>query len=145
MFLVSIWRSRNLGRFRDGEEHELKNIAKPVRIYPWSDDADRQPGISPGDAGELAEGSRQHAHTFIVRVIKEPSEFIDLRPRWRGEYQHIFRGENIGRKRFLGDEKLLTDLGEAISRIVSRDEGAVEENLASTRSPDRSKENANHK
>ena len=99
--------------------------------------------LSPGDAGKLTEGRRQHAHTFIVRVIKEPSEFIDLRPRWRGEYQHIYRGENIGRKRFLGDEKLLTDLGEEISRIVSGDEGAIEEDLASTRSPDRSKENAN--
>ncbi len=109
------------------------------------DRAGRQPGISPGDAGELSEGSRQHVHTFIVRVIKEPSEFINLRPRWRGEYQHIYRGENIGRKRYLGVEKLLTELGEAISRIVSGDEGAVEADLASTRSPDRSKENANHK
>ena len=61
------------------------------------DRAGRQPGISLGDAGELAEGSRQHAHTFIVRVVTEPSEFIDLRPRWRGEFQHIYRGENIGR------------------------------------------------
>ncbi len=101
--------------------------------------------LSPDSAAELAEGSRQHAHTFIVRVIKEPSEFIDLRPRWRGEYQHLHRGENIGRKRFLGIEKLLTDLGEAISRIVSGDEGAVEAGLASTRLPGRSKENANHK
>jgi len=32
--------------FQDGGEHELKNIAKPVRIYHWSDDADRQPGIA---------------------------------------------------------------------------------------------------
>ncbi len=33
--------------FRDGGEHELKNIAKPVRIYHWSDeDADGQPGIA---------------------------------------------------------------------------------------------------
>ena len=101
--------------------------------------------LSPGDAGELAEGSRQHAHTFIVRIIKEPSEFINLRPRWRGEYQHIYRGENIGRKRFLGIEKLLTHLGEAISRIVSHDEGMVEADPASTRSPDKSKEHANHK
>ena len=31
--------------FRDGGEHDLKNITKPVRIYHWSDDADRQPGI----------------------------------------------------------------------------------------------------
>ncbi len=90
-------------------------------------------------------GSRQHAHNFIVRVIKEPSEFIDLRPRWRGEYQYIYRGENIGGKRFLGNENLLTDLGEAILRIVSGDEGAVEADFASTRSPDRSKETANHK
>ncbi len=102
-------------------------------------------GLSPGDADELAEGSRQHAHTFIVRINKEPSDFNNLRPRWRGEYQHIYRGENIGRKRYLGVEKLLTELGEAISRIVSGDEGAVEADLASTRSPDRSKENANHK
>ncbi len=102
-------------------------------------------GLSPGDADELAEGSRQHAHTFIVRIIKEPSDFINLRPRWRGEYQHIYRGENIGRKRFLGNEKLLTDLGETISRIVSGDEGAVEAGLASTRLPGRSKVNANHK
>ncbi len=102
-------------------------------------------GLSLGDADEPAEGSRQHAHTFIVRVIKEPSDFINLRPRWRGEYQHIYRGENIGRKRFLGIEKLLIGLGEAISRIVSGDEGAVEADLASPRSPDRSKETANHK
>ena len=100
--------------------------------------------LSPDDAGELAEGSRQHAHTFIVRVIKEPSEFIDLRPRWRGEYQHIYRGENIGRKQYLEIERILTDLGEAISRIVSGDEGTVEADLASTRSPDGSKETANH-
>ncbi len=32
--------------FRDGGEHELKNIAKPVRIYHWSDDASRQAGIA---------------------------------------------------------------------------------------------------
>ncbi len=57
--------------------------------------------LSSDNVGELAEGSRQHAHTFIVRVIKVPSEFINLRPRWRGEYQHLYRGENIGRKRFL--------------------------------------------
>ncbi len=101
--------------------------------------------LSPGDAGELAEGSRQHAHTFIVCVIKEPSESINLRPRWRGEFQHLYRGENIGRKRYLGIEKLLTDLGEAIARIVSGDEGAVEADLASPRSPDRSKEIANRK
>ena len=101
--------------------------------------------LSPDNAGELAEGSRQHAHTFIVRVIKEPSDFINLRPRWRGEYQHLYRGENIGRKRFLGIEKLLTDLGEAISRIVSGDKGTVETDPASTRSPDRSKEHVNQK
>ena len=101
--------------------------------------------LSPGDAGELAEGSRQHAHTFIVRVIKEPSEFINLRPRWRGEYQHLYRGENIGRKRFLGIEKLLTGLGEAISRIVRGDKGTVEADPASTRSPDRSNVDAGYK
>ncbi len=28
--------------FRDGGEHELKNITKPVRIYHWSDDASPQ-------------------------------------------------------------------------------------------------------
>ncbi len=100
--------------------------------------------LSPGDAGELAEGGRQNAHTFIVRVIKEPSEFINLRPRWRGEYQHLYRGENIGRKRFLGIEKLLTGLGEAISRIVSRDEGMVEADPASTRLPNKSKDHAKH-
>ncbi len=105
----------------------------------------RNRGILPPDeVGEPAEGSRQHAHTFIVRIIKEPSEFIDLRPRWRGEYQHIYRGENIGRKRFLGIEKLLTGLGEAMSRIVSRDEGMVEADPASTRVPDRSKDHAKH-
>ena len=60
-------------------------------------------------------------------------------------HQRIYRGENIGRKRFLGIEKLLTGLGEAISRIVSRDEGIVEADHASTRSPDRSNVNANHK
>ena len=33
--------------FRDGGEHELKNIAKPVRIYHWSDDdASRRSGIA---------------------------------------------------------------------------------------------------
>ncbi len=33
--------------FQDGGEHKLKNIAKPVRIYHWSDDdADRQPDIA---------------------------------------------------------------------------------------------------
>ncbi len=33
--------------FRDGGEHELKNIAKPVRVYHWSDDdAGRQPDIA---------------------------------------------------------------------------------------------------
>ncbi len=100
---------------------------------------------SPDNAGERAEGSRQHAHTFIVRVIKEPSEFINLHPRWRGEYQHLYRGENIGRKRYLGIENLLADLGEAISRIVSGDEGTVETNPASTRSPDRSNVHAKHK
>ncbi len=32
--------------FHDGGEHELKNIAKPVRIYHWSDDdTSRQPKI----------------------------------------------------------------------------------------------------
>jgi TolB-like protein/Tfp pilus assembly protein PilF len=32
--------------FQDGGEHKLKNIAKPVRIYHWSDDdASRQPEI----------------------------------------------------------------------------------------------------
>ncbi len=101
--------------------------------------------LSPDNVGELAEGSRQHAHTFIVRVIKEPSEFINLRPRWRGEYQHLYRGEHIGRKRFLGIEKLLIGLGEAISRIVSRHEGMVEADPASTRLPNRSKDHANHK
>ena len=101
--------------------------------------------LSPDDAGEPAEGSRQHAHTFIVRVIKEPSEFINLRPRWRGEYQHLYRGENIGRKRFLGIEKLLADLGEVISRIVSGDEGTAKTDLASTRSPNRSNQHSNHK
>ncbi len=101
---------------------------------------------SPADAaGELAEGSRQHAHTFIVRVIKEPSEFINLRPRWRGEYQHLYRGENIGRKRYLGIEKLLADLREVISRIVSGDEGTAETDPAPTRSPERSNVHANHK
>ncbi len=101
--------------------------------------------LPPDEVGEPAEGSRQHAHTFIVRIIKEPSEFINLRPRWRGEYQHLYRGENIGRKRFLGIEKLLTGLGEAISRIVSRDEGMVEADPASTRLPNRSKDHANQK
>ncbi len=101
--------------------------------------------LSPDNVGEPAEGSRQHAHTFVVRVIKEPSEIINLRPRWRGEYQHLYRGENIGRKRFLGIENLLADLGEVISRIVSGDEGAVEADPASTRLPDRSNVNANHK
>ncbi len=106
----------------------------------------RNRGILPPDeVGQPAEGSRRHAHTFIVRVIKEPSEFINLRPRWRGEYQHLYRGENIGRKRFLGIEKLLTDLGEAISRIVSGDEGTVAADPASTRLPIRSKERANQK
>ena len=100
--------------------------------------------LSPGDTGELAEGSRQHAHTFIVRVIKEPSEFINLRPRWRGEYQHLYRGENIGRKRFLGIEKLLTGLGEAIARIVRGDDRTVETDPASTRLPNRSKDHAKH-
>ena len=38
--------------FRDGGEHELKNIAKPVRIYHWPDDADRQPDIA-GAEGTL--------------------------------------------------------------------------------------------
>ncbi len=105
----------------------------------------RNRGILPPDeVGEPAEGSRRHAHTFIVRIIKEPSEFIDLRPRWRGEYQHLYRGENIARKRYLGIEKLLIGLGEAISRIVSRDEGTVEADPASTRSPDRSKDHAKH-
>ena len=101
--------------------------------------------LSPDNVGELAEGSRQHAHTFIVRVIKEPSEFINLRPRWRGEIQHLHRGENIGRKRFLGIEKLLADLGEAISRIVSGDEGTVEADPESTRAAERSKANARYK
>ena len=33
--------------FQDGGEHELKNIAKPVRIYHWSDaDAGRQPHVA---------------------------------------------------------------------------------------------------
>ncbi len=32
--------------FVDGGEHELKNIAKPVRIYHWSDDADCGAGIA---------------------------------------------------------------------------------------------------
>ncbi len=32
--------------FADGGEHELKNIAKPVRIYHWSDDADRGAGMA---------------------------------------------------------------------------------------------------
>ncbi len=39
--------------FQDGGEHELKNIVKPVRIYHWSDDADRQPGIA-GTKGKLS-------------------------------------------------------------------------------------------
>jgi adenylate cyclase len=34
------------GSFRDGGEHDLKNIAKPVRIYHWTDDANRQAGIA---------------------------------------------------------------------------------------------------
>ncbi|GEM_PF-2864376 len=103
-------------------------------------------GILPADdVGDPAEGSRQHAHTFIVRIIKEPSEFIDLRPRWRGEYQHLYRGQNIGRKRYLGIEKLLADMGEAIARIVSGDDRTVETDPASTRSPDRSNVNAGYK
>ena len=32
--------------FADGGEHNLKNIAKPVRIYHWSDDADRQADVA---------------------------------------------------------------------------------------------------
>ena len=32
--------------FEDGGEQNLKNIAKPVRIYHWSDDADRQSDIA---------------------------------------------------------------------------------------------------
>ncbi len=32
--------------FVDGGEHELKNIAKPVRIYHWSDDASRQADVT---------------------------------------------------------------------------------------------------
>jgi adenylate cyclase len=32
--------------FADGGEHELKNIAKPVRVYHWSDDANRQADIA---------------------------------------------------------------------------------------------------
>jgi hypothetical protein len=105
----------------------------------------RNRGILPPDeVGEPAEGSRRHAHTFIVRIIKEPSEFIDLRPRWRGEYQHLYRGENIARKRYLGIEKLLADMGDAIARIVSGDKGTVEADPASTRSPDRSKDHAKH-
>jgi len=35
--------------FEDGGEHELKNIARPIRIYHWSDDAGRQPGIAGAD------------------------------------------------------------------------------------------------
>ncbi len=100
--------------------------------------------VPPDEVGEPAEGSRQHAHTFIVRIIKEPSEFINLRPRWRGEYQHLYRGQNIGRKRYLGIEKLLADMGEAIARIVRGDEATVEVDPASTRSPDRSKDHAKH-
>ena len=101
--------------------------------------------LSADDVGDPAEGSRQHAHTFIVRIIKEPSEFIDLRPRWRGEYQHLYRGQNIGRKRYLGVEKLLADMGEAIARIVRGDKGTVEADPASTRSPDRSNVDAGYK
>ncbi len=101
--------------------------------------------VPPDEVGEPAEGSRQHAHTFIVRIIKEPSEFINLRPRWRGEYQHIHRGENIGRKRNLGIEKLLADMGDAIARIVRGDEATIEADPASTRSPDRSNVDAGYK
>ncbi len=32
--------------FADGGEHELKNIAKPVRIYHWYAEADRQAGVA---------------------------------------------------------------------------------------------------
>ena len=32
--------------FRDGGEHELKNIAKPVRIYHWNEDASRQADLA---------------------------------------------------------------------------------------------------
>ncbi len=44
--------------FQDGGEHELKNIAKPVRIYHWSDDgADRQPDkVSTKDTLSLPDG-----------------------------------------------------------------------------------------
>ncbi len=101
--------------------------------------------VPPDEVGEPAEGSRQHAHTFIVRIIKEPSEFINLRPRWRGEYQHLYRGQNIGRKRYLGIEKLLADLREVISRIVSGDEGTAKTDPASTRSPNGANQHANHK
>ncbi len=36
--------------FQDGGEHELKNIAKPVRIYHWSDDASPQADIADTDS-----------------------------------------------------------------------------------------------
>ncbi len=85
----------------------------------------------PESAGKPAERGGLLAHTFIVRISKEPSEFINLRPRWRGDIQHLHRSERVGRKRFSSINQLLIALSEMISRIIS---GAEESVAADSRS-----------
>lgn len=79
----------------------------------------------PDNAGKPAERGGLLAHTFIVRISKEPSEFINLRPRWRGDIQHLHRSEQVGRKRFSSINQLLIALSEMISRIINGAEESV--------------------
>ncbi len=96
----------------------------------------RNRGSQPPDsAGKPAERGGLLAHTFIVRISKEPSEFINLRPRWRGDIQHLHRSEQVGRKRFSSINQLLIALRETISRLINGAEESVAADSSSRPSP----------
>ncbi len=86
----------------------------------------RNRGSQPPDSADKpAERGGLLAHTCIVRISKEPSEFINLRPRWRGDIQHLYRSEQVGRKRFSSINQLLIALSETISRIIKGAEESI--------------------
>ena len=78
---------------------------------------------------------RRDAHTFIVRIRKEPSEIADLLPRWRGEVQHLHDGTQVARSRFASTESLLNALTETIGRVVRGAEQSSAADRADLRSP----------
>ena len=90
---------------------------------------------SNGEALSVMQG-RCDAHSFIVRIRKEPSEIANLLPRWRGEVQHLHDGKQVARSRFACVENLLNALTETIDRVVRESELSSAADRLALRSPE---------